>query len=256
MRIVPRDTGYDGRVSLGLKRCWDLTDAHIKAALGSRRAMGQLLREMAAVARPSSGAPKILIALARLAGPTCDWMEGSLRVELTSVEGETHIRTTEDLGGGVMEVVFPRLVVPVPFEEFERSLRLAPRAVEPLKVRGAEKGSTSIVLSHRRSRSTKMPAAFELAEDCLRRSMPPAVRRSLAPPPASEALPPRRMPGEPVLRRRARSGRPGNAPAQPRDGFILEIPRAPKLLDFGDLVTKDRDTAPAPKKPSRVPPRK
>src|SRR6185436_3102071 len=56
------------------------------AAAGTCRrrtfATRQLLREMAAVARPNSGATKILIAVARMAKPSCDWVEGSLRVEL------------------------------------------------------------------------------------------------------------------------------------------------------------------------------
>lgn len=262
-----------------IQRLWDLTEAHIRAAIGERRTMGNLLRDLAAIARPGAGAPKILIAIARMAEPTCDWLEGSLRVEISCFEGQaakTQIMITEDLGGGVLEVVFPRLVLDVPIVEFERSLRLAPRAVEPLKLKlpaappkGAPTPPLRLILMHKKTRSTKALPSFEVAEDCLRRSLPPTVRKSLMPLPERVNA---RTSKEPVLKRRVRSVKPEPPPppkekswrpviaGQDAEGkpMMLEIPRPPKILDFGDLLppkSARSPSAPAPaKRPSRSPP--
>lgn len=171
-----------GSVTLGLRRCWDLTEAQIAEALPSRRAMGLLLKEMAQVSEPATGTAKILLAVARMAMPECDWLDGSLRVEVEAFEGKTRLAVMEDLGGGIRELVFPRLVLNAPLDEFQRSLRLAPRAVEPLQLQGSDDpDAPRLVLTHAKRKSSNAPMSFEVAEDCLRKSLPPKVRKSLAP---------------------------------------------------------------------------
>jgi len=277
-----------GKPTLNIQRLWDLTEAHIKEAIGDRTSMAKLLRELASLARPGEGAPKILIAIARIAEPGCDWLEGTLRVEIAPVQGaektKTLISIAEDLGGGVLELLFPRLTLDVPIAEFERSLRLAPRAVEPLAIKVAKDQPGKLFLTHKKTKSTKAQSpSFEVAEDCLRQSLPPAVRKSLVPLAPLPDLVPARSSKEPVLRRRVRSNpaakkaiaedapesdrptaarppplpttakkKPSRQPVvagQSSDGFptMMEIPRAPKILDFGDLL-------PPKKKPSRIPP--
>jgi hypothetical protein len=233
-----------------LRRCWDLTEAHLKEAAIAREAMARLLREMAAVARPDSGATKILLVLARLAKPSIDWLDGGLRVELDAAGEKTRFTIMEDLGGGVRELVFPRFVVDAPLSEFDRSLHLGPRAVAPLAI--TRESDEKLVLTNKKLKSSSLdPPSFELAEDCLR-STPPA-KKSVAPPPKKSVAPPPKK-GPPPLPPRVASGSSGAKRASkrpPADVSVLEIPRVAKVLDFGDLAD---DAAPA-KRPSRRPPR-
>jgi hypothetical protein len=200
--------------------------------------MGKLLRQLADISRPDSGATKILIAIARLAKPATDWIDGALRVEIEGAGGKTRFTIMEDLGGGMRELVFPRLVVDAPFEEFERSLKLAARAVAPLQIeRGS--GPTLVLTNKRASKTLQEPPSFELAEDCLWRSLPPSVRKSVAPPPPK--APSKRPP--PIVKKRVSKTPPARS-----EEPVLEIPRVAKVLDFGDFDAK-------PKRPSRRPPR-
>jgi hypothetical protein len=138
------------------------------------------------VAEPNAGAPKILIAVARMARPECEWLDGMLRVEIEADSDKTRLSIMADLGGGLRELVFPRFVMNAPLDEFQRSLRLAPRAVEPLRLAGDDDPeATRLVLTHAKLRRSSKPISFELAEDCLRKSFPPKVRKSLEPPPGA-----------------------------------------------------------------------
>lgn len=225
----------------GIRSCWDLSGDHLKEALTSRDAMGALLRELADAARPGQGAAKILIAIARMGRPSCDWIEGSLRVEVEGDAETTRIAIMQDLGGGVRELVFPRLVLQVPLEELARGLRLAPRAVEPLIVQDRV---TKFVLARKKASDSHKPPSFALAEDCLRRSMPPAECASL-PPPASRSS----------ARTTARAGE-----------AELLFPKIPRLAELEDALgdppapkspspAKPPSKRPAPPRPSKRPPR-
>jgi hypothetical protein len=236
-----------------LKRCWDLTEAHISDALGTRAAMGQLLRDLAAVARPNDGGPKILLALARIADPQCDWREGTVRVELERAGDGTRIAVMEDLGG-VRELLFPRLLLNVPFAELERSVRVAPRAIEPLQL---QKTDDKIVLTQRKTHPSRSLPAIELADDCVRRTQPPGAESAPPAPPARPSVSGAR-PVPPPLPTKARPRSRPPAPPPPKEmGF--EMPRASKVLDFGDFDRAARKTSPAEasgakKRPSRIPP--
>jgi hypothetical protein len=239
-----------------LRRCWDLSEAHLKDAIGSRQAMAELVRQMAAVAQPDSGAPKILIALARLAKPSTDWIDGAIRIEIEPVKAgeKTRFTVMEDLGGGMRELVFPRFVVEAPFSEFERSLRLAARAILPLVFTPESKDR--LVLTNKKTRTSAEPPSFELAEDCLRRSLPPAVRKSVAPAPAPDPAPKVAAPRPPAVPRvplapNKRPSKPAPA-ARPEDKPVLEMPRAAKVLDFGDFEATGEAKR---KRPTRRPPR-
>lgn len=179
--------------------------------------MGDLLKAMVEVAKPASGASKILIAIARIARPTVDWIEGSLRVELQDADKGTKFAIMEDLGGGVRELVYPRFVVKVPIDEFSRGLKLAPRVVEPLIVRDGEADGKIILVPKRRGRTTLEPPTFEIAEESLRKSLPPTVRKSIAP----------ARPSKRVTRRPSKP---------PPEVFTIEIPRTPKILDLGEFA--------------------
>ncbi len=191
--------------------------------------MHDLLKAMAEVAKPSSGASRILIAIARIARPTTDWIEGVLRVQLSGDEEQTKFAIIEDIGGGVRELVFPRFTVKVPFEEFTRGLKLAPRVVEPLVVHEESEGKV-VLVPKKRTRATLAPPTFEIAEESLKKSLPPAVRKSLTP-------------KRPTRRPAAKEDQPSP------ELFLLEIPRTPKVLDLGEFAAPKELKVRARKKP-------
>ena len=112
----------------------DLTDEQIDAALVSREKATELLTEMTGAAKPGEGASKILLVLAHAARARCAWLGGPLMVQVSPVGDKTEIRVAYDRGGGVLVAIFSKMVLDAPFEEFARSLKVAPRAVEPLRV--------------------------------------------------------------------------------------------------------------------------
>lgn len=159
------------------QRCVDLNEDHIDEALVSVEAMRRLLEHLARIAKPKEGAAKILVAISRIATTACEWLEGALHVEVDELIGTTEIAVMSDLGGGVRELIFPRLLLDVPHDELVRAVKLAPRLITPLnfRVRGER------MILKRNAGGTVAPPAFEIAEDSLRRSLPPALRRSLPP---------------------------------------------------------------------------
>ena len=169
---------YDGVVGLP-ERCIDMTPAQVGAALESSGAMGELLSHMAQVARPGQGAPKILVPIARMASNECDWIEGGLTAEITSEPGKTVILVAVELGLGMRELLFPRLKLDVPYDEFDRMLENAPQLVYPMKCKRTKK---SIVLTCAEEVvGTLAPPSFASAEADVRSVLPAKLRRSLAP---------------------------------------------------------------------------
>ncbi len=147
-------------MSRPLKRCFDLTDEDIADALVSREATSELLAELVRVARPDDGAPKILIVFARAARAKCPWLGGPLLVQLAPIEHNTEIRVAADKGGGVLVGVFQKILVPVPFAEFERGLRVAQRVVDPLRVYPQD--GKLVLAPNRRLSTHRMPAILEI----------------------------------------------------------------------------------------------
>ena len=142
--------------------------------------MHVLLQHMAQIARPAEGAPKILVPIARMASSDCDWLEGGLRVDITGTAETTQIAIAVDLGGGVRELLFPRLSLKVPKSELLRAVKLAPVLVHPMKSR-LDKDGRLILSCEAESIGTIPPPTFAISEASIRRSLPPALRRSLPP---------------------------------------------------------------------------
>ncbi len=162
------------------ERCVDLKPVQVVRALRSRAAMQVLLQHMARIARPAEGAPKILVPIARMASSDCDWLEGGLRVDISGTAEKTQIAIAVELGGGVRELLFPRLSLAVPKNELFRAVKLAPVLVHPMKSR-LEKDGRLILSCEADAVGTIPPPAFEISEASIRRSLPPALRRSLPP---------------------------------------------------------------------------
>lgn len=159
------------------KRCVDLDEDQIDEGLKSVANMRRLLEHMARIAKPSSGAAKILVAISRISTTACEWLEGTLHVEVDELIGATEIRVMSDLGGGMRELIFPRLFMAVEYEELVGAVKLAPRLIWPLKSR--VQGDCMTLT--RETPGTIAPPAFEIAEESLRRSLPPKLRNSLPP---------------------------------------------------------------------------
>ena len=224
------------------KRCVDLTEDHIDEGLKSVESMRVLLDHMAHIAKPNAGAAKILVAISRIATTACEWLEGTLHVEVDELIGTTEIAVMSDLGGGVRELIFPRMLLAVEHDEFVRAVRLAPRLITPLKFR--VRGDRMIL--KRDTPGTVAPPAFEIAEESLRRSLPPKLRRSL--PPISSAEP---IEGAVVLGRLF--------PKTTRTLVMDDIINFDVGWDFGAYSSTQSTRAtkppPPPKTPSKLPTR-
>ena len=226
------------------KRCVDLTEDHIDDGLKSTESMRELLEHMARIARPNAGAAKILVAISRIATTACEWLEGTLHVEVVEIIGATEIAVSSDLGGGMRELIFPRLLIAVEHDEFVRAVKLAPRLITPLKFR--IRGDRMIL--KRDAPGTVAPPAFEIAEESLRRSLTPKLRRSLAP------IQPARAKEEPTIEG-AILGR--LFPKITRTLVIDDFTNLDMGWDFGayssSVNTRETKPPPKPKTPSKLP---
>jgi hypothetical protein len=120
-----------------LTSCAELTTEHAKQAASSSAEMRTLLNRVAQIAEPGAGCPKLLMALARLAGQ--DWLEGGeLRVELAGDDASTTIIVMCDYGFGIRERLLSPVELPVPLDEFSRALELSPKLVLPLRITDEE----------------------------------------------------------------------------------------------------------------------
>ena len=130
-------TGRDERASnpfAYLRRCVEVSERELACAAGSQRACRDLLEQLANVARPREGAPKVLLILGRLAAENCAWRQGPLGVELLG-EGTLsilHIMCGGDAGSLVE--LFPPMVFDVPLDELAHALDKAPAMIAPLVV--------------------------------------------------------------------------------------------------------------------------
>lgn len=133
----------------------ELRDVHIIRAVESSEAMEALLARFAVIAAPGKGAPLLMAALARLGTTACTWLDGELRIEISGDETQTKIAVSTSLGGGFREKAFSDTLLKVPFEEFARGVKRAPKLVAPLQIQESPK---RIVLSATQEiRKTSLP---------------------------------------------------------------------------------------------------
>lgn len=103
--------------------CLDVTDDHIRDVLSAAKSLSEpgprerslaLLRRMVAIAQPGTGAPRMLVLLARMAKR--DWIEGDLIVRLI---GDTELSVLELLvdDGASRERIAGPLRIDVPLGE-------------------------------------------------------------------------------------------------------------------------------------------
>ena len=156
-----------------LASCAELTTEHAEQAARSSASLRALLTWASEIARPGEGAPKVLMAIARLVG--ADWVEGVLFVEIRGNESSTTLSIFADHGMGIRERVVPLTRLSVGFDEFVRAVRLAPKLVAPFVA--TEKGG-ALVLSPPDAAPEEPIETIVIAEQSLHDN-----ERTTAPPP-------------------------------------------------------------------------
>jgi hypothetical protein len=148
-----------------IKRCFDVTNDDIVAATESRETTLDLLLHLAAVSQPDTGAPKVVLVFAMMATAACEWLDGALRVDLKAAASKTQIDVTSELGGGLLERVFPTLRFDVEIGELSRTIGRAEKRIAPLRVLSST--GTHIVLgaTEAERRSTMPPQGVRIADD-------------------------------------------------------------------------------------------
>jgi hypothetical protein len=141
----------------GLASCAELTTEDAEEASRSANAMRALFVWAARVARPGEGAPKLLMAIARLA--RAEWVDGTPVIEISGSSTETTIAIFSDHGMGIRERLLPQAKLRVPVDEFARAVRLAPQLISPFR---AQERKGTLVLT---------PPEAEVAPDSVRESI-------------------------------------------------------------------------------------
>ena len=251
--------------SFRIESCSEIGEEHIEAALESRGAMRALLTAASDVSAPMEGVPKVLLPLARMATKACEWLEGSLRIEISGNDEESLIEVMADLGGGLRERVFPPLSFQAPLDEFVRALRLAPRLIFPLKLK-ERAGVLVLTATEKVRRSTAPPPPIEIGEESLYKrrqssKQMPAVKGTQEPSPDSTA-PARRVRDSPSHRPtalRMQAVRPEDMLALKTPAPPTRVARAPDAhnkstaLRIPVVAPSSVESSPTPKAPLAAP---
>ena len=188
-----------------IKSCLDVTDADIRDALAPARSLIEpgprerslaLVSHMATIAKPSRGAPKILLLLAHIA--MRDWLEGELHVKLIGDHEVSVIEAFVDDGLSRVRLLGP-LRIDAPLGEFAAGLQNHSHLVLPLVVEGAIEPRRIELRTSAVGRRTSIPPAFSAVSASLlpmvgggQRPLPTII--SQIPPSAPEASAPSLVP--------------------------------------------------------------
>lgn len=187
-----------------IKRCIDLTELDVVGAVASRDETRALLEHLSACSAPNSGGAKILLVLARL-GTTaaCDWLDGTLRIELVGDEDVSVLEVLIEVGGGMRERVFRPLPLQVPLAEFTRAIERVPHLVNPLSIRSASATRVTLTATEEVRRASGAMEPVKISEDSIVASIPSPPAPTPPPPPPVFARPPApRKPVPPPLPKR------------------------------------------------------
>ncbi len=186
-----------------VRRCVDLREADIAAAVRTRADVRALLAHLAACSAPDTGVAKVLLVFARMATTACDWIDGDLTIDLTATADRTTVETATDLGGGMRERLLPTLLLNAPLSELTRAIERVPHLIAPLVLRRGKSGlRVRLSASAAVRRTTLPPPMVEIAPESLLSAapVPPAPRApsgadvtGISPPPLPviSVLPPR-----------------------------------------------------------------
>lgn len=150
-----------------IKRCLDIAEKDIAAAVETREACKELLDHVSKIAAPNQGAPKLLLVLARMATTACDWVDGELRIEMVGDGEVTVVELMSELGGGMRERVLPSFSLTVPLAEFTRAVERVPHMIEPLTTKVASPRRVVFTASQEVRKSTIPPPPVEIGKGSL-----------------------------------------------------------------------------------------
>ncbi len=213
-----------------IKRCLDLTERDFDAALDDRDICRALVLRIAAVARPETGAPKVLLLFARMAKLGCYWLEGTLRVELMGDAETTTLEVMTD-SAGLRERVFAPVALAVGLPEFAKAVARLPHMIDPLELVASTKRRMVFVAEIDEQESDETPAiARESLYESTSPSQPPVtpLTFSLRTPVDSWAPQPATKPSSPPGGRTEPAPPPSSTSLPAEDGWD----------DWGDLLSK------------------
>ncbi len=150
-----------------IKRCLDIAEKDIAAAVETREACKVLLDHISKIAAANQGAPKLLLVLARMATTACDWVDGELRIEMVGDGEVTVVELMSELGGGMRERVLPSFSLNVPLAEFTRAVERVPHMIEPLTTKVASPRRVVFTASQDVRKSTVPPPPVEIGKSSL-----------------------------------------------------------------------------------------
>lgn len=117
----------------------------LEAASRSQDRCEELLKRLAKA--PSPGlSPSLLMLFARLASPSCRWLDGDVAVELFAEDERTRVRVLAELGGGQRERVLPPIEIPSMQNLVDEVARIAERTPSLLGSLRLERISSRCVL--------------------------------------------------------------------------------------------------------------
>jgi serine/threonine protein kinase len=155
----------------------EMSEKDVMTALGSREDCKELLARFAEIAKPGTGAPRLLFLFSRMATIACGWVEGDLRIEMKLDGDATTIDAISELGPGVRERLLPQVAIPVPLGEFVRAVERFPKAISPLVLKKATSRRIVLVANEETRTTTMPPPMIEISEESLAR-----FPRAAAPP--------------------------------------------------------------------------
>jgi hypothetical protein len=151
-------------------RCLDLKRRDVEEAFQSREACRALLTQFTAIARPHTGAPLLLHLFTRLARGDCEWLDGTLRVELTGDADVTVVELLTELGAGLRERVFSPVALRVPLAEFVEATVRRPQLILPLV---AKRSVRKLALRVGADASVLPEGSIAIDDDCMIQIPPP-----------------------------------------------------------------------------------
>jgi hypothetical protein len=182
-----------------IKRCLDLQEQDIAAAVVSRQGVRALLSHLAAVSAADTGGAKALLVLARMATTACDWLDGDLAIDLVAVGDTTRIDVATELGGGLKERVLPSLAFQVPLSEFVRAIERVSRMILPLRIRARSAQRVSLGATEVVRRTSLPPPPIEISADSLFLPLMPFILPAEGGDETSPASLPVIVPGLPIV---------------------------------------------------------
>ena len=148
-----------------IKKCFELSDEDLLTAVESREDTLALLRHLADIASPNTGAAKVLVVFARMGTVACEWFDGDLRVDIKSDGASCTIEVTAELGMGMRERICPSLVYGVPLEEFTRAVERVPDRIHPLTVRAQTAKLLSLGVTEEVRHTSMPPPPIKISDD-------------------------------------------------------------------------------------------